>query len=243
VADACKMLLLPLKTAIKPMSSKIAALRNAEQQAQILFEQMQQRGLICAGKSEKELNQELFSLAFELFGIKKYWHKRIVRSGKNTLLPYAENPPDLIVQADDILFFDFGPVFEEWEADYGRTYVLGQNEKKLKLQQDIALAWAEGKAYYEQHKANLTGADLYAFTKTLAHKYGWAYGNEHCGHLIGNFPHEILLGEELINYIHPENKEAMSAPAHNGEQRHWIYEIHFVDEALGIGGFYEQLLD
>ena len=225
------------------MPSKIAALRTAEQKAQTLFETMQQRGLICAGKSEKELNEALFALAYELFGIKKYWHKRIVRSGKNTLLPYAENPPNLILQEDDILFFDFGPVFDEWEADFGRTYVLGQDKQKLKLQADTALAWAEGKAYYAQHKATLTGADLYQYTKHLATRYGWTYGNEHCGHLIGNFPHEILLGEELVNYIHPENKEAMSAPAHNGEQRYWIYEIHFVDEQLGIGGFYEQLLD
>ena len=225
------------------MPSKIAALRTAEQKAQTLFETMQQRGLICAGKSEKELNEALFALAYELFGIKKYWHKRIVRSGKNTLLPYAENPPNLILQEDDILFFDFGPVFDEWEADFGRTYVLGQDKQKLKLQADTALAWADGKAYYEQHKATLTGADLYQYTKDLATRYGWTYGNEHCGHLIGNFPHEILLGEELVNYIHPENKEAMSAPAHNGEQRYWIYEIHFVDEQLGIGGFYEQLLD
>jgi Xaa-Pro dipeptidase len=25
--------------------------------------------------------------------------------------------------------------------------------------------------------------------------------------------------------------------------RHWILEIHLVDRALGIGGFYEELLD
>jgi hypothetical protein len=37
----------------------------------------------------------------------------------------------------------------------------------------------------------------------LAKKYGWDYGNHHCGHLIENYPHEKNLGEEEINYIHP----------------------------------------
>jgi Xaa-Pro dipeptidase len=26
---------------------------------------------------------------------------------------------------DDIVFADFGPVFEGWEADFGRTWVIG----------------------------------------------------------------------------------------------------------------------
>jgi hypothetical protein len=28
----------------------------------------------------------------------------------------------------------------------------------------------------------------------------------------------------------------------NGEERHWILEIHFVDRERQIGGFYEELL-
>lgn len=224
------------------MKTSLENLIEAEKKAAYLFEQVQQLNLIQAGKTEKELNQDVFNLAFRLFGIKKYWHKRIVRAGKNTLLPYAENPPNLTLREDDILFFDFGPVFEEWEADFGRTYVLGHNEQKLKLKQDVANAWAEGKTYYEQHKEHITGAEFYHYTKELARKYGWSYGNEHCGHLIGNFPHEQIVGEEIIHYIHPKNNVLMSAKDKNGEQRFWIYEIHFVDEALGIGAFYEQLL-
>lgn len=224
------------------MIDALKELRVAEQKAEKLFVEIQQRALIKAGISEKELNLEIFNLAFELFGIKKYWHKRIVRSGKNTLLPYAENPPDLMIQEDDILFFDFGPVFEEWEADFGRTYVIGNNPQKLKLANDVVLAWEEGKAFFDANKANLTGADFYNYTKKLATKYGWEYGNEHCGHLIGNFPHEQIVGEEIINYLHPENNILMSEKDKNGSDRFWIYEIHFVDKTLGIGGFYEQLL-
>ena len=115
------------------INNKIVQLIEAERKALDLFNQIEKKGLIVANKSETDLNKEIFELAFELFGIKKYWHKRIVRAGKNTLLPYRENPENLTINEDDILFFDFGPVFEDWEADVGRTYVLGNDPNKLKL--------------------------------------------------------------------------------------------------------------
>src|SRR6267154_2847042 len=99
------------------MTTTRAKLIWAEQIALQLFKAVEDRGLITPGKSETQLNTEIFTLAFELFGIKKHWHKRIVRSGANTLLPYHENPPNLVLQEDDILFFDFGPVIGDWEAD------------------------------------------------------------------------------------------------------------------------------
>ena len=73
-------------------------------------------------------------------------------------------------------------------------------------------------------------------------QFGWEYGNEHCGHLVGNFPHEKLLGEEKLNYIHPENTERMSNLDKFGNERFWIYEIHFIDKQAEIGGFFEQLV-
>lgn len=224
------------------MLDTLNELIEAEKKAEFLFKEIEKRNLVVEGKTEHQLNTEVFKLAFELFGIKKFWHKRIVRVGKNTLLPYKENPINLTIQKDDIMFFDFGPVFENWEADIGKTYVIGTNEKKLKLKRDTELAWKEGKDFYLKNKATLTGADFYNYTKDLAKKYGWEYGNEHCGHLIGNFPHEKILGEEEINYIHPNNNLLMSEKDINGDERFWIYEIHFVDYNLNIGGFHEQLL-
>ncbi|MDP3556922.1 MAG: M24 family metallopeptidase [Bacteroidota bacterium] len=225
------------------MGNIISNLISAEKNALQLFDEIQKRGLIVAGKSELELNKEIFNLAFELFGIKKYWHKRIVRAGKNTLCPYKENPPNLVLKEDDILFFDFGPVFENWEADIGKTYVIGKNIDKLKLQKDVELAWHEGRDFYFKNKDSLTGAEFYNYTKTLATKYGWDYGNIHCGHLIGNFPHEKILGEETINYIHPENNMPMCNKDKFGNERFWIYEIHFIDAKKEIGGFFEQFLN
>lgn len=224
------------------MNPILKNLQEAEAKAEILFKEIEKQGLVMAGKSEKVLNEEVYELAFQLFGIKKYWHKRIVRAGANTLLPYRENPPVLQLKSDDILFFDFGPVFDDWEADLGKTYVLGSDLRKHKLKEDVEQAWHEGKAYFEQHKSSLTGAEFYRYTQDLAKKYGWTYGNEHCGHLIGNFPHEKIFTEDEINYIHPNNHQKMCAPSEDGFERFWIYEIHFIDEANQIGAFFEQLL-
>jgi hypothetical protein len=83
-----------------------------------------------------------------MFSTTTHWHKRIVRAGKNTLQPYNENPPDLTLGEDEILFLDFGPVFEAWEADFGRTFVLGNDPAKLKLRDDVGRAFHEGKKYF-----------------------------------------------------------------------------------------------
>jgi Xaa-Pro aminopeptidase len=224
------------------MSTSLESLIIAEKKAAFLFKEIEIRQLIQPGKTERELNNDVYQLAYELFGIKKYWHKRIVRSGKNTLLPYAENPENLELKDDDILFFDFGPVFDDWEADFGRTFVIGNDPNKLKLKRDVELAWQEGKDFFHKHKESLTGAEYYSYTLKLAEKYGWQFGNEHCGHLIGNFPHELIVGEEKINYIHPENNQLMESKDKNGNGRFWIYEIHFIDPVSQIGSFFEQLV-
>ena len=220
----------------------VESLINAEELAIQLFNEIENRGLIQAGKSENKLNTEIFDLAKEMFGIEKYWHKRIVRAGKNTIFPYRENPADLIVQEEDILFLDFGPVFEEWEADLGRTYVLGENTQMRKMKEDVEIAWNEGYEFYKKNRKGLIAADFYRFTCDLAKKLGWKFGHIHCGHLIGKFPHERIQGEETLNYIHPDNNHLMSEPDKMGNERFWIYEIHLVDKTESFGGFYEQLL-
>jgi len=219
-------------------NAEVQELLSAETKAFKLFDEAVNRGLIKAGISEKSLNNSMYQLAEELLGVKKFWHKRIVRAGANTLFPYRENPLDLIIQEDDILFFDFGPVFEDWEADIGKTYVIGNDPEKHKLQRDTELAWKEGQTWFLANP-NASGAEFYQFTCELALKYGWKFGGEHCGHLIGRFPHEKIEGESKFNYIHPENHEPMSTPGVETPIRRWIYEIHFVDRARQFGGFYE----
>ena len=123
-------------------------LHEAQLKAEALFKEVEARGLIRPNITETALNEEIYALAKEMYGITTFWHKRIVRAGRNTLLPYAENPPDLTLREDEILFLDLGPVFESWEADFGRTFVLGNDPLKKKMQQDIERAFAEGKLFF-----------------------------------------------------------------------------------------------
>ena len=95
------------------MNTTKSKLIEAEAKAKDLFHETVKRDWISPGISEDELSKKIHALAFEMFQTKTHWHKRIVRSGKNTLLPYSKNPPNRVLSEDDILFFDFGPVFEK----------------------------------------------------------------------------------------------------------------------------------
>jgi Xaa-Pro dipeptidase len=175
----------------------IAGLLDAQRKAEALFAEIQAQSLIRPGAKESEINESVYALAGSMYGISRYWHKRIVRAGRNTLAPYDENPPDLTVGEDDIVFLDLGPVFEEWEADFGRTYVVGNDPRKRKLCRDIEEAFASGKRYFHEHP-EITAAELYAYAQKLAEEAGWEYGGPIAGHLIGIFPHEKIAGTRSL---------------------------------------------
>ncbi len=218
----------------------LTQLRRAEDKGFSLLAAVESRGLIRAGPTEEELSEEIHALAEEMFGLQRYWHKRVVRAGENTLQPFRETPPNRTIETDDILFVDLGPVFGDWEADVGRTYVIGHDARKHALKHDVEAAWAEGHAYFHRRRGALTGAELFAFTASVAQRMGWACGGPHCGHLIGAFPHLRVQGTQVENYIHPDNHLAMRESDAEGRRRYWIYEIHFVDLERGIGAFTER---
>ena len=218
-----------------------AALLEAQAKAGALFAEIESQKLIRPGAAETEINENIYALAGQMYGIKRYWHKRIVRAGRNTLAPYDENPPDLTVTEDDVVFLDLGPVLEEWEADFGRTFVVGNDPLKHRLRRDIEEAFASGKQYFQRHP-DITAAELFGHAQHLAKQFGWEYGGPIAGHLIGVFPHEKIAEDKISLYVHPENKLRMRTPDASGRKRHWILEIHFIDRVREIGGFYEELL-
>ncbi len=123
----------------KIMNEENIKMLLAQQKAIELFDIVEKRGLINAGKTEKQLSDEIVQIAKEHFGTDTHWGKKIVRTGVNTLQPYSANPQNLVIQEGDILFLDFHPVFEGWEADLGRTYVLGNDPLKLKIKKILKL--------------------------------------------------------------------------------------------------------
>src|SRR5580698_9870286 len=161
---------------------RVSRLLAAQADAVALFDEVTARGIITAGLGEQAVSDRIRDLANEMFGKTRHWHKRIVRSGPHTLFPYRENPPDRVIEADDIVFADFGPIFEEFEADLGRTYVLGDDPVKQRLAADLPVIF---------------DAELFAEVGRLAAAAGWSFGNRHSGHLVGEFPHEKIDGADI----------------------------------------------
>jgi Xaa-Pro dipeptidase len=223
------------------MDAVSSELLAAQVKAEALFAEVVDRGLVSAGKLESELTEEIHALAQSRFGVRRHWHKRIARAGPNTLLTYYEESTDRRITADDIVYLDFGPVFEEWEADFGRTYVVGSDPDKHRLVADLSRAFACGKNFYQQ-SPNLTAGQLYDYVEGLAADYGWQWGAKTAGHLIGHFPHETKPQDPDRLRIRHGNTISLREPDTNGRPRHWILEIHFVDRVRQIGGFFEELL-
>lgn len=207
-----------------------------------LFEAVEKNNLITPGKSEEQLSREIEKLALEQFKVDQHWHKKIVRTGLNTLATYTDNPPNRFIQSGDILIIDFGLIVNGYESDYARTYVLGDNPRKLKLKADVEKAWYETREWILQQK-KLTGAELFAYTRKKALEYGWTSAGEIAGHIVGKYPHEQPANPKSMELdVHPDNLNDIFLRDVSGNKRHWILEMHFVDKDYGIGGYFEQLI-
>ncbi len=228
-------------TATPTEAERSRALAEAEDKAEALFAAVTERGLVAPGRWESRVSDAVRDLGAELFGTGRHWHKRVVRSGPNTLKPYRENPPDREIADDDIVFLDFGPIFAEWEADFGRTYVLGGDPVKHRLAADLPRVFAAGRRFFDGHP-DVTGAQLYAHVVGLAEASGWTFGGAHSGHLVGEFPHETVDGTKIDSYIAPGSDGPMRRTDRVDRRCHWILEVHLVDRERQIGGFFEQLL-
>jgi len=218
-----------------------AALEAAEASALALFTAIEKAGLVAAGRSERDIEQDIFTLAEQEFGVEKHWHKRIVRSGPNSVTVAGDNPPVRVIEADDIVYLDLGPVFEEWEADIGKSYALGDNPRKQALVAELPRQFALLQAHLRGNPG-VTGAALYAFAQQNAERAGWRFGGKIAGHIVSEFAHALIPGDKNLNRIDPRNTAPMNEPDGNGRVRHWIGEIHLVECDGSFGGFYERLL-
>lgn len=223
-------------------ATRVIRLLDAQDKAARLFDEVTDRHLVRAGIGERQLSDEIRDLAADMFGVTRHWHKRIVRAGPNTLETFKENPPDRVIAEDDIVFLDFGPIFEEWEADFGRTFVLGDDPRKLAVRDDLPIIWQAGRVHFEQNPG-ISGEQLYHYVADLSRERGWEFGGQIAGHLVGEFPHERISGDQIESYIAPGSTHPMRRNDRSGRVCHWILEVHLVDTARGFGGFHEELLD
>jgi Xaa-Pro dipeptidase len=220
---------------------RMDALLAAEKKAMALLDAIEAAGLIAPGRTEQAVEKDIYALAEQSFGVTKHWHKRIVRSGLNTLRIAADDPPILEIAEDDTVFLDLGPVFDEWEADVGRTYALGLDPRKHRLCANLELIFEATRRYFNDH-ADITGTELYAYAQRAADEAGWLWGGAIAGHLVGEFPHARIPGDKDHYRISPANPTRMRDPDAAGQTKYWIIEVHLVDRERTFGGFYERLL-
>lgn len=218
-----------------------ARLLEAQRIAVRLFDAIEREGVLEPGITESEASERVHALAARDFGGPRWWHRRVVRTGPNTMQPYQEHPPDRVIEADDIVFVDLGPVFDGWEADFGRTWVLGDDPHKRRLRDAVNEAFDRGTAY-ARDREDCSAAELYARMCDVASELGYAFGNEHCGHLVGHFPHAKIPGEKIRSYLHPRNPTRLRGTLEDGTPLSWILESHLVDRRRGYGAFVESLL-
>jgi Xaa-Pro aminopeptidase len=221
-------------------TTRRANLEAAEAKGIAMFDAIERANLIRPGMTESELSEQINAFAAEHFGVKQHWHKRIVRTGANTICLFNEMPDDRKIEADDLVFLDLGPVLEDWEADLGRTYALGPDAEKKRLVGDLPRVFDIVQAHYHA-TPEITAEELYAYACETAEKAGWLFGGVIAGHTIeGHFPHAAVPYDGRL--IAKGNPSRMRDPDAKGVERHWILEIHLVDKAKTYGGFYERLL-
>lgn len=219
----------------------LAALLAAEQRAFALLDAIEAAGVIAAGRSELDIERDIYEIAARDFGVTAHWHDRVVRAGPNTLCVAGEAAPDRIVEEDDIVFLDLGPVFGDWEADVGRSYVVGSDAEKARLVADLEIVFSAVRTCYLAD-ADITGAGLYAVALAEAEQRGWRFGGRIAGHLVGKFPHARSPAGRDGGRVSPSNDRPMRDLDAEGRPRHWILEIHLVAPDGSFGGFYERLL-
>lgn len=213
----------------------------AERRAFALLDAIETAELIAPGRTELQVERDIFAIASHHFGVTEHWHDRIVRAGVNTLLIAGETAPDRTIGEDDMVFLDLGPVFGAWEADVARCYAIGDDPEKHRLVADLPRVFDAMKARFDGDP-DITGADLYAFAQDEAARRGWGFGGAIAGHMVGRFPTGRAPGDRTMRRISPANTMRMRDPEQDGRTRHWILEVHLVAPDGSFAGFYERLL-
>ncbi|KAI1697410.1 metallopeptidase family m24 domain-containing protein [Ditylenchus destructor] len=161
-------------------------------------------------------------------GAIRTWHPTYIRFGADAQFPW-NRPLDRarVLRERDVIVVDIGPVWGEYEGDYGDTFVTGDDPDHLACAQAAREIHAEVRA---QWALGLTGVALYDFASACATRRGYELVPEVAGHRIADFPHALYGKQNLA--------KARFAPA----QGLWVLEIQIRQPEQEIGAFYEDVL-
>lgn len=161
-------------------------------------------------------------------GLEKKWHPTKLRFGKNTTKSFRDQSDEVVLNENDIFFFDIGPVYGDHEGDFGETFVVGHNSENQKLAHASKEIFEFTKECWQKEK--LTGMDLYKKAEELSLKMGYQLNTKMYGHRLGDFPHALYC------------KESLGLMDFNPAPFLWVLEIHIIDQKRQLGSFYEDLL-
>lgn len=178
------------------------------------------------------VEEDAAAMARELLGtlgMRKGWHRVIVRFGPNTTKNFdASSDPGVVLAPDDIFFIDIGPIWEGAEGDAGETFVVGTDPSHLLAQTDVRELWRDVRDTWL--RTRLTGRELYGYAVRVTEDRGWKLNLDLSGHRLSDFPHEAHYAGPLA--------EVDLRPKPNL----WVLEMAIVHPAGTFGAFYEDLL-
>jgi methionine aminopeptidase len=183
--------------------------------------------LIRPGMKEEDAHI-LYRDLCKKYPVEKQWHPPKIRFGPNTICNFKESSLPYELREEDIFFIDIGPVIEGHEADYGETFVLGDQYGHKLISNAAKRIFEETSHEWSQKKKS--GHELYEFAKDRASKAGFVLNLGSDGHRIGDFPHHLFFRGGL-----PECKEELIPNA-------WILEIHLWMPDKSYGAFFEDIL-
>lgn len=183
--------------------------------------------LIKPGMREEDAHA-IYKELCKKYPVEKQWHPAKLRFGPNTLKSFKELSDPYVLQEEDLYFIDIGPVIEGHEADYGETFVLGNNFDHKQIAAASKTIFDEVSKVWREKR--ITGPELYAYAEERARIHGNILDRESDGHRIGDFPHHVFFRGGL-----PETNEIPLPDA-------WILEIHLAHPSGKFGAFFEDLL-
>jgi Xaa-Pro aminopeptidase len=181
--------------------------------------------LVTPGSRSDEVRARVDAMLVARTGARP-WHPTQLRVDAETVLPFGARPAEpAIVRDGSLVFVDMGPLVGGYEGDVAATRRVGGAHDPLataaeEIHAAVATAWRLRRS---------TGRALYAYAAERAAEAGYTLALAGAsGHRLADHPHEVRAKLRALD-------RCPRACA-------WVLEIHLLDEARGLGAFYEDLL-
>lgn len=185
--------------------------------------------LCYEGMSEEDGHKILDELMIK-YAVEKKWHPSKFRIGINTTKSFKDKSEEMVtLKKGDLLFIDIGPVINDHEGDFGKTFSFGASEEKSAIISDLEIIFTKVKEKWKVDK--VSGVELYNYAKQIVEDFGYSLNERMKGHRIGDFPHHL--------YYRGGLNEFEECPV----EGLWILELHILSSANTYGAFYEDLLE